>query len=223
MLILGMPVGAKWETGPGHRSRELKVTPSTRVGFTAVPVEKTGVTFTNVLSDLAAARNQILLSGSGVALGDVDGDGWCDIYLVGLESGNALYRNLGDWRFVDVTAEAGVACPGQYSTGAALADVDGDGDLDLLVNALGGGTRLFKNDGSGRFSEALDSGLIRRFGSMAVSLGDFDGNGTLDLYVGNYRTNTVRSTGFDLMVIVIDFLSPPTGSFANTAIRMCSI
>ena len=201
VLVHACALTAPWQAGDGYRSRALEIAAPGQTGFTAPAPAQTGVVFTNALSDLAAARNQILLSGSGVALGDVDGDGWCDIYLAGLESGNALYRNLGNWQFVDVTAEAGVACAGQHSTGVALADVDGDGDLDLLVNALAGGTRLFKNDGTGRFTEVLDSGLIRRFGSMAVSLGDFDGNGTLDLYVGNYRTNTVRSTGFDLMVV----------------------
>src|SRR5204862_1015120 len=102
----------------------------------------------------------------------MDGDGWCDLYFCGMEGRNALYRNLGNWRFEDVTASAGVACEGQYSTGAALVDVDGDGALDLLVNALGGGTRLFLNDGKGHFQEAGDAGLIRKFGSMSMALAD---------------------------------------------------
>ncbi|PYM13812.1 MAG: hypothetical protein DME18_08140, partial [Verrucomicrobia bacterium] len=117
------------------------------------------------------------------------------------EGPNALYRNVGNWRFEDVTASAGVACEGQYSTGATLVDVDGDGALDLLVNALGGGTRLFLNDGKGHFQEAGDAGLIRKFGSMSMALTDIDGDGALDLYVANYRTTTVRSTGLDMLNI----------------------
>src|SRR6266508_4047546 len=93
-------------------------------------------------------------AGSGFALGDVDGDGRCDLYFCRLEGPNALYRNRGGWKFEDIAASAGVACEGQFSTGATLADVDGDGDLDLLVNALGAGTRLFLNDGKGHFQEA---------------------------------------------------------------------
>ncbi len=179
----------------------MKVLASTKTGFTKLSGPATGITFTNLLSDTKAAENQIRLSGSGVALGDIDGDGWCDLYLCRMEGANALYRNLGDWRFQDLTVAAGVACPDQWSTAAALADLDGDGNLDLLVNALGGGTRLFFNDGKGHFTEAADSGLVRRHGAMSLALADVDGDGDLDLYVANYRTTTVRSTGLEMLNI----------------------
>lgn len=174
-----------------------------RSGFALLGPGTTGVAFTNILSAQRAAENQIRLNGSGVAAGDVDGDGWCDLYFCGLERGNRLFKNLGGWRFVDVTAEAApaAACENQYSTGAAFADVDGDGDLDLLVNGIGTGTRLFINDGAGRFAESLNSGLARRFGSTTLALADIDGDGDLDLYVGNYRTSTIRSTGFAVLNI----------------------
>src|SRR5207248_3417667 len=143
--------------------------------------------------DAKAAENQIRLNGSGVALGDVDRDGLCDIYLCRLEGANALYRNLGGWKFEDITAGAGVACADQYSTGAVFADVDGDGDLDLLVNGLGRGTRLFLNDGQGHFREVTSAaGLGGSAGSMSLALADIDGDGFLDLYVANYRTTTFR-------------------------------
>ena len=130
--------------------------------------------------------------GSGVAAGDVDGDGWCDLYFCRVEGGNVLYRNLGNGRFQDITAAAGVACEGQHSTGAVFADVDGNGTLDLLVNARGGGTRLFLNDGHGHFHEASDGGLVRRFGATSMALADVDGNGTLDLYVANYAATKIE-------------------------------
>ena len=135
--------------------------------------------------------NTIVNNGSGLAAGDVDGDGWCDLYFCSLQGGNVLYRNLGNWKFEDITAQAGVACAGQLSTGAVFADVDGDGDLDLLVNCIGGGTRLFLNDGKGHFTEKTEAGLWRKFGAMSMALGDIDGDGYLDLYVANYRTTTM--------------------------------
>jgi hypothetical protein len=157
-------------------------------GFSQVEPANTGVQFTNLLSKRLVAMNRVTENGSGVALGDVDGDGWCDIYLCGLENDNVLFKNLGDWTFRDVTAEAGLKMERQLSTGATFADVDGDGDLDLLVNSIGGGTRLLYNDGGGKFTEATEGRLVRRFGSMSMSLADIDLDGDLDLYVANYRT-----------------------------------
>jgi hypothetical protein len=189
----------EWKAGSGFRSAALAVPSVGKAGFSQRLEAETGIAFTNHLSDAAVAENQIRLIGSGVALGDVDGDGLCDIYLCGLEGANALHRNLGNWKFEDITQRAGVGCPDQYSTGCALADVDGDGDLDLLVNSLGAGTRLFTNDGKGRFAEVTDSGLVRRFAGTSMALADVDGDGDLDLYVANYRTTTVRSTGMKVL------------------------
>ena len=118
---------AALETSWG-RSVPLDVPTTGRTGFTLLSPSVTGITFTNTLSQERSITNQIYLNGSGVALGDVDGDGRCDIYLCGLERGNALYRNLGGWRFEDITQTAGVACADQASTGAVFADIDGDGD-----------------------------------------------------------------------------------------------
>jgi enediyne biosynthesis protein E4 len=185
----------------GFRSAPLNVPQAGKPGFTELAPSATGISFTNHLSRTNAALNQILLNGSGVAAGDIDGDGLCDLYFCSMEGGNVLYRNLGNWKFEDITAQAGVACTGQFSTGAVLADLDGDGDLDLLVNSVGGGTRCFLNDGKGHFTEAATAGLQRKSGSMSMSLADIDGDGTLDLFVANYRTTTIRSTGFELLSV----------------------
>jgi hypothetical protein len=164
----------------------LKVPVTGRAFLERLPAESTGIRFTNYLSEDKALESSVRTSGSGVAAGDVDGDGWCDLYFCGMEAPNALYRNLGNGRFSDMSASAGVACADQYSTGAVLADVDGDGDLDLLVNSVGGGSRLFLNDGKAKFTEAMNAGLVRKFGSTSFALADIDGNGTLDVYVCNY-------------------------------------
>lgn len=148
------------------------------------------MTFTNRLSHRSIASNRLLSIGSGVALGDIDGDGWVDIYLCGLETSNALYRNLGQWRFEEIAASAGVDCPAQWSIGAAFVDLDGDGDLDLLVNSLGGGTRCFFNQGSRRFQEEPRRGFFRAFGATSFGIADLEGDGDLDVYVTNYRTDT---------------------------------
>jgi len=172
-------------------------------GFTRLPPGTTGVAFTNTLPDAVAAANQIRLNGSGVALADVDGDGRCDVYLCSLDGRNALFRNLGGWRFTNVTAAAFPSPLRDFtdSTGAVFADVDGDGDPDLLVNGIGRGTRLFLNDGHGVFTEKADSGLQPRGGATSMTLADIDGDGDLDLYVANYRTTTLRTTGLELLNI----------------------
>lgn len=182
-----------WQSLGPHRVAALAVPAEGRTGFTSIEAAATGIRFTNQLSATRSLTNQVYLNGSGVAAGDVDGDGWCDLYFCGLDSPNELYRNLGGWRFEPMAAQAGVACADQASTGAALADLDGDGDLDLLVNAIARGTRLFLNDGRGRFTEATDRfGLNSRSGAMSLALADVDGDGFLDLYVVNYRTATFR-------------------------------
>ncbi|HVY72057.1 MAG TPA: CRTAC1 family protein, partial [Verrucomicrobiae bacterium] len=145
----------------------------------------TGVWFTNQLQGDAYLTNAVAHNGSGVAIGDVDGDGWQDIYFCNLQGRNGLYRNLGDWNFEAMDIGA-AACADQLSTGAVFADLDGDGDLDLLVNGIAAGTRLFLNDGKGRFTEVLDSGLSRTASATSMALADIDGDGDLDLYCTHY-------------------------------------
>ena len=127
----------KWHQEVGYRWAELSVPELGAPGFQLLPASETGVVFSNSLTQDQITENRLLLGGSGVATGDVDGDGLPDIYFCGLGAANVLYKNLGDWKFKDVTDEAGIACPDRFSTGATFADIDGDYDLDLLVTALG--------------------------------------------------------------------------------------
>src|SRR3989475_727193 len=183
-----------WHDEAGDRWRELSVPRGGQPGFAELPPSQTGIRFTNAVTLDSALWNRHLAQGGGVALGDVDGDGRPDVYLTSNEGSNVLYKNLGGWRFEDITARAGVALAGRHSTGAVFADVDGDGDLDLLVSTLGGGVALFLNDGHGVFTErTAEAGLASHAASMTMTLTDVDGDGHLDLYVANYKTRSARS------------------------------
>ncbi|MGZ8900461.1 MAG: FG-GAP repeat domain-containing protein, partial [Limisphaerales bacterium] len=177
----------------GHSIEPLIVPAQGKIGFTHLPPAQTGLSFTNLLSEDRAATNRNLLSGSGVAAGDIDGDGNIDLFFCALDNPNVLFRNLGNWRFVDVTSSSpAIAGPDWDSTGATFADVDGDEDLDLLINALGRGTHLFLNDGKGGFTPHPNSGLQTHTGSTSLALADIDADSDLDLYVANFRPTTIR-------------------------------
>src|SRR3989442_1335291 len=182
------PAPGPWHDEAGYRWRELSVPRGGQPGFAELAPSQTGIRFTNVVTLDSALWNRHLAQGGGVALGDVDGDGLPDVYLTSNEGANALYRNLGDWRFEDITAQAGVALAGRRSTGAVFADVDGDGDLDLLVSTLGGGVALFLNDGHGVFTErTAETGkplaAAPEYFGLSAKFTDVDGDGAPDLYV----------------------------------------
>jgi enediyne biosynthesis protein E4 len=133
---------------------------------------------------------------AGLALFDYDGDGWIDIYLLnGAPLGseetaglprNALYRNLGNWQFVEVTDQAGVGDTG-YGLGVTVADFDNDGYPDLFINNFGPNV-LYRNNGDGTFADITAQAAVA--GGAEVGAGaaflDADGDGNLELYVANY-------------------------------------
>ena len=198
------PPAADWHEEPGGRWRELNSPGQEPDGFTRLPGTTTGIDFSNTVSDSAAQRNRHLMDGSGVAIGDVNGDGRPDLYLCRIEGPNALYLNQGNWRFREAARESGVALDDRASTGAVLADLDGDGDLDLIVTAMGGRNSLFLNDGQGRFSDGTAAAgfVAEARGSTTATLADVEGDGDLDLYIANYKTRTM-----------LDSLSPVQRSF----------
>src|SRR5207237_10833330 len=106
---------------------------------------------------------------------------------------NALYHNLGDWKFGNVTEKAGLSLSNVICRGAVFADIDGDDWPDLLVSTSGHGVLCFRNNHQGGFTNITASaGTEHQFGSMTMALADVDGNGTLDLYIANYRMDDIR-------------------------------
>jgi hypothetical protein len=199
----GRTTDTTWQEGDGYRWRALDVRQRGTPGFTLLSPSRTRLDFVNTVSESLLVRNRILAQGAGVCLGDVNGDGRADVFLARTEGPNALYRNLGDWRFEEIAETAGVAAPDRYSTGCVLADIDGDSDLDLILLALGGPNDLFVNDGTGRFLGAdKRAGLVSSAGSTTGTVTDVDGDGWLDLYVANYKAYTT-----------LDRISPQGRSF----------
>ena len=168
----------------------LAVAASHAAGFTRLDPITAGLAFTNRIHPDRYLTTQIPLNGSGVAIGDIDADGLPDLVLGGLDGAVAVFRNLGNWRFTNVTTTSGLAFAGIDVTAVTLADLDGDGSLDLIVNTLGRGTSLWSNDGQGRFTQKALVNPGRAGMSMAVA--DLDGDGDLDLYLTNYRIASIR-------------------------------
>ena len=122
----------------------------------------------------------------GETAADIDLYGLTDIYFANLQGSNKLYKNLGNWSFLDITNISNVGCENQMSTGVVFADINNDGCPDLLVNGISAGTRLFLNDGKGIFTEDHNSGLNSNGSSTSMALADVDNDGDLDLYVTHY-------------------------------------
>src|SRR5579872_6690896 len=117
--------------GPAKERVEEKAHADSNELFALVPSEQTHITFSNQLTE--GLNTNVLLyeyfyNGGGVAIADVNGDGWEDIYFSGNMTGNKLYLNKGNWQFEDITDAAGVGGrPGPWKTGVCIADVNGDG------------------------------------------------------------------------------------------------
>jgi len=137
--------------------------------------------------------------GNAVAVADLDGDGLYDILFTNELGGNELFKNIGGRKFKSITAESGIAMPGKVSIGAAFADIDNDGDQDLIITTIRGGDHLFENDGHGRFKDITkDAGINVEAHSISPMFFDYDRDGLVDLVicnVGRYTTNVVGPDG----------------------------
>ncbi|HEX2473780.1 MAG TPA: CRTAC1 family protein, partial [Lacipirellulaceae bacterium] len=135
-----------------------------------------------------AKERTYVSEGGGVTIGDVDGDSRPDIYLSRPFGGGRLYRNLGDFRFEDMTASAGLAEDKSWGAGVSFVDIDNDRDLDLFICAYHTPNRLYVNDGRGRFTEQSEKfDLAFKGASVMMSFADYDRDGDLDGYLALNR------------------------------------
>lgn len=177
--------------------------------FESLTPEQTGVTFANTLTESEQANilaYEYFYNGGGVAAGDFNNDGLIDLFFTGNQVENKCYLNRGDGKggpisFEDITAHAGLAGrPNSWKTGAAVADVNADGWLDLYVCYSGNGTpesrrnQLFLNqgttekEGKPKFVEAAEAyGLADVGYSTHATFFDYDSDGDLDLFVLNHN------------------------------------
>ena len=165
-----------------------------------MPPEHTGITFANTLTPAETLNTYVFrnfYNGGGVAIGDMNNDGLADIFLTGNLVSNRLYLNRGNFKFEDVTDQAGLISDGVWTTGVSLVDLNGDHWLDLYLCKSGppGGKQrhneLFINQGDGTFRElAKTYGLAFSALSIHASFLDYDGDHDLDVYI---LSNPLRS------------------------------
>lgn len=169
---------------------------SSNTGFTALSSSTTHIQFENNLEKKEGFGILYYLyyyNGGGVAVGDINNDGLPDIYFTANSKGhNKLYLNKGNFEFEDITEKAGVEGTSDWCTGATMADVNGDGLLDIYVssvnNAYGlhGHNELFINNGNGTFTEsAAKYGLDFSGFTVQTVFFDYDHDGDLDCFILN--------------------------------------
>lgn len=173
--------------------------------FQPLPSSRSGITFKNIITEdekANALTHENLYNGGGVAVGDLNNDGLEDIFFISNMGMNKLYQNLGDLKFKDVTKSAGVEGRNGWKTGVSVADVNGDGLLDIYVCFSGKGTpdsrrnELYINKGNMQFVEkAKEYGIDDPTYSTIAAFFDYDLDGDLDLFL--VATNVIVIRGMD--------------------------
>jgi hypothetical protein len=168
--------------------------------------KQTGIDFQNTLTlaeDFDVFRYRNFYNGGGVAIADINNDGLADVYLTSNMGDNKLFLNKGNWKFEDITKKAGVVGTKVWSTGVSMADVNGDGLLDIYVCNSGdikGNKReneLFINNGDLTFTDkAPQVGLADRGFSTHAAFFDYDRDGDLDCYVLNNSFKPIGALGY---------------------------
>jgi hypothetical protein len=190
-------------------SIKKEYTPSANSLFVKLDSTQTGVAFTNLVEDrtdynILTYRN--FYNGGGVALGDINNDGLQDIYLTANLGDSKLYINKGNFQFTDITSSTGIKSKRGWRTGVTMADVNGDGWLDIYVCNSGDikgdnkENELYINQRNNTFTEEAKSyGLNDPGYTTHVSFFDYDLDGDLDCYILNNSFVDVRK--FDLEAV----------------------
>lgn len=186
------PTKASWEPpewskiGPEIEATPLDVsTKSLNSLFTKINGREIGIDFKNQL-DRENIKNY-LLTGAGLAVGDIDGNGLPDLLLVSQDGPNKLLKQTAPWTFLDVTATSGLRDLKVWGSGAAFADFDNDGDLDLYLCNKAAYDEVYINQGDGTFKgSTVGTGNSALRAPTMVAFSDYDLDGDLDFY----RTET---------------------------------
>ncbi|MFK8057020.1 MAG: FG-GAP repeat domain-containing protein [Saprospiraceae bacterium] len=173
--------------------------------FELLSPDSTGILFKNQLvedTSYTIFQYRNYYNGGGVAIGDLTGNGFEDVFLTSNTGENKLYENLGNLKFKDITRKAGVAGAAPWSTGVVIADVNGDQLLDIYVCNSGdvsGSNKeneLFVNQGNGTFQEkALAYGLNDAGYTTHATFFDYDHDGDLDAYILNNSFRPISTLG----------------------------
>ena len=182
--------------------------------FNLLPPERTGITFSNRIEEnlnLNVLMYEYLYNGGGVAVGDLNGDGLEDIYFSANVSGNQLYLNQGDLKFIETAQVSGATGrQGPWKTGVVFVDINGDNKLDIYQCYSGNlptekrTNQLFVNQGNDENGIPIFKEMAEEFGiasnapSTSASFFDFDLDGDLDLFLLNHNTQSIQNQDVSL-------------------------
>jgi enediyne biosynthesis protein E4 len=182
---------------------QCKEEKTTSALFSSMPITETGIDFNNQLTEdknFNIIEYLYFYNGGGVACGDINNDGLVDIYFSANQNSNKLYVNKGNFKFEDITEKSGTSGIGNWKTGVTMADVNGDGYLDIYVCGVGNyksfnsRNQLLINNRNETFSDKTEEyGLqFKGFSTQAIFF-DYDLDGDLDCYLLNHSVHSAGS------------------------------